>query len=74
MKVLGRILCAIGLHWGEWRWQSNFHSHHAMRVYRCGRCPHTKHRVIPLYRAKRLIKTAVPPTLPGNIDCGADRP
>ena len=63
------LLCAIGLHWGDWHRQPNFHSHHAVEVWRCSRCStQIRTRTVSLRRLKRQAEAGA------NINCGADRP
>lgn len=47
------FLCKLGLHWGTWKSQPNFHSHHALQVWRCTRCPDLRVRIVWLHPRRK---------------------
>lgn len=54
-RIVGNALplrCALGLHTWERRHHPNFHSHHAVEVFSCLRCPKSVARPIPRERLR----------------------
>lgn len=51
-----RSTCALGLHFGQWHLQPNFHSHHGTELFRCDHCLHAgRVRIITWRQAKRRL-------------------
>jgi hypothetical protein len=47
------LLCKLGLHFGRWKRQINFHSYHGVEVHHCERCPRVRSRAVSRRRILR---------------------